>query len=74
MNFPEYKKINNESEVAVLVNTVDENEIAAAINLLLKNAVVYEELKNNCIAAREILNWQQEEKELVSFYKNVFAR
>ena len=74
MNFPEYKKINNESEVAVLVNTVDENEIAAAINLLLKNAVVYEELKNNCIAAREILNWQQEEKGLVSFYKNVFAR
>ena len=38
MNFPEYKKINNEFEMAILVNTVDENEIAAALNLLLNNA------------------------------------
>jgi glycosyltransferase involved in cell wall biosynthesis len=67
MNFPEYKKINDEFNIAVLVNTVTENEIAAAVNLLLKNTVLHDTLKNNCSAAREILNWQQEEKKLILF-------
>jgi glycosyltransferase involved in cell wall biosynthesis len=73
MNFPEYKKINNEFEVAVLLNTVDETEIAAAINLLLSNADLYNRLQQNCKKARVTLNWQQEEKKLISFYKSVFA-
>jgi glycosyltransferase involved in cell wall biosynthesis len=73
MNFPEYKKINDEFNIAVLVNTVNEKEIADAINLLLKNTVLHDALKNNCIAAREILNWQQEETKLIPFYNNVFA-
>lgn len=73
MNFPEYKKINDEFNVAVLVNTVNEKEIADAINLLLKNKVLHDTLKNNCTAAREILNWQHEEKKLILFYTNVFA-
>lgn len=73
MNFAEYKKINDEFNIAVLVNTVTENEIAAAVNLLLKNTVLHDTLKNNCSAAREILNWQQEEQKLIPFYNNVFA-
>ena len=73
MNFPEYKKINDEFNIAVLVNTVNEKEIADAINLLLKNTVLYDTLKNNCTAARRLLNWQQEEKKLILFYTNVFA-
>jgi len=73
MNFPEYKKINDEFNVAVLVDTVIEKEIADAINLLLKNTVLYDTLKNNCIAARRLLNWQQEDKKLILFYTNVFA-
>ena len=73
MSFPEYKKINDEFNIAVLINTVNEKEIAEAINLLLKNAVLHNTLKNNCTAAREILNWQQEEKKLIRFYTNIFA-
>jgi glycosyltransferase involved in cell wall biosynthesis len=73
MNFPEYKKINDAYEVAVLLNAVDENEITSALNFLLNNAVVYNKLKHNCYPAREIYNWQEEEKKLISFYKNVFA-
>ncbi|MEP6681681.1 MAG: glycosyltransferase [Parafilimonas sp.] len=73
MNFPEYKKINDEFEVAVLINTVAENEIASALNLLLNDTDLYKKLKNNCTPASGIFNWQQEEKKLISFYKNVFA-
>jgi glycosyltransferase involved in cell wall biosynthesis len=73
MNFPEYKKINDTIEVAVLINTVNENEIAAALNLLLNNTNLYNKLQQNCTQARELFNWQQEEKKLISFYKNIFA-
>ncbi|MEO8711004.1 MAG: glycosyltransferase [Parafilimonas sp.] len=73
MNFPEYKRMNDEFEVAVLIDTVDENEIAAALNLLLHNAVLYNKLQQNCKEAREKFNWQQEEKKLITLYKNIFA-
>ena len=73
MNFPEYKKINDSFEVAVLLNTIDAQEISFAVNLLLNNTVVYNKVKYNCKTAREIYNWQQEEIKLILFYKNVFA-
>jgi glycosyltransferase involved in cell wall biosynthesis len=72
MNFPEYKKVNEEYEVAVLINTVSVNEIETALNLLLYNAVLYERLKSNCKAAQQIFIWQEEEKHLLNFYKNFF--
>jgi glycosyltransferase involved in cell wall biosynthesis len=73
MNFPEYKKINDEFEVAVLIDTVHTIEIVKAINILLNDIVLYNKLKNNCSVARTILNWQQEEKKLITFYNQVFA-
>jgi glycosyltransferase involved in cell wall biosynthesis len=73
MNFPEYKKINDEFEVAVLINSVNEDEIAFALNFLLGDVALYKRLKNNCATASEIMNWQQEEKKLISFYKAVFT-
>jgi glycosyltransferase involved in cell wall biosynthesis len=73
MNFPEYKKINDEFEVAVLVYTVDETEIATAVNLLLDDAGLYNKLRQNCKKARTMFNWQQEEKKLITFYNSVFA-
>lgn len=72
MNFPEYKKVNNEYEVAVLINTTEVNEITSALNLLLNNAVLYERLKNNCMRAGEVFVWQEEEKRLLNFYENLF--
>lgn len=73
MNFPEYKKINEETEVAVLINTVATNEIAGAINLLLNDEATYQKLKDNCLAAREMYTWQHEEQKLLCFYKKIFT-
>lgn len=73
MNFNEYKKINDETEVAVLINSVSETEIAEAINLLLNDIALYNMLKNNCCIVRKTLNWQHEEKKLISFYNTLFA-
>lgn len=71
MNFPEYKKINDEFEIAVLVDSLEETNISNAINRLLTDKPLYERLQQNCLRAKEILNWQQEEKKLIRFYKEL---
>ena len=70
VNYPEYKQINDEHNVALMIGDTSINTIAGALNKLLTDSVLYDELKRNCIKAREIFNWQQEEKTLLLFYKN----
>lgn len=71
MNFPEYKRINDEFEVAVLIDDLQPDKISAAINNLLNDDILYSRLSQNCLHARQILNWQQEEKRLLSFYNAI---
>lgn len=71
MNFPEYKKINDEFEVALLIDSLEKNEIATAINQLLTDESLHNRLQGNCMKARESLNWQHEEKKLIGFYKKL---
>ena len=73
MDFPEYKKVNDEFEVAVLINDLEIKSIENAINKLLTDETLYNRLQQNCMAARKIFNWQQEEKKLLAFYKNIFG-
>ncbi len=74
MNFPEYQKINKQFEVAVLIDDLSPERIAEQLNNLLDDDVLYQRLRENCLEARKTLNWQQEEKKLLSFYQSVFAR
>ena len=71
VDYPEYKKLNEEYHVAVLVSDISPQTIAAAINNLMQNDVLLEQLKQNCLKAREILTWQQEEKKIIAFYKEI---
>lgn len=72
MNYPEYSRINNEYDVAFLINNCTEHEIIAAINTLLNDTVLYQKLKTNCTIAAKALNWEVEEQVLLTFYKNIF--
>ncbi len=72
MNFPEYQKINNKFRVALLLDEADPNSIAAALNKLLYDDVVYTEMKANTLVARTELNWQNEERKLLEFYQRIF--
>jgi glycosyltransferase involved in cell wall biosynthesis len=71
MDFPEYRKINKEFEVAVLIESPAPALIAGAINKLLNDIVLYRRLRENCIKARNVLNWQHEEKKLLDIYKAI---
>ncbi len=72
VNYPEYQKINRQFEIALLLDDISPKRIAEAINNLLLDDVLYKKLKKNCMKAREVLNWQQEEKKLLSFYQSLF--
>jgi glycosyltransferase involved in cell wall biosynthesis len=74
MNFPEYKKVNDQYPVAVLINDTSSEQITAAINRLADDTVLYQTLQQNCLKARAELNWQQEEKILLSFYQSIFTK
>ena len=66
--FPEYKKINGEYEVALLVETCDVAEIKNAIERLLNEDDLYKRLQKKCEVCSLNLNWQNEEKKLVALY------
>lgn len=71
MDFPEYKRINNQFEVAILLKELSVENVANAINQLLNDKELYKKLKTNSLAAREHFNWQLEEKKLIAFYQKI---
>jgi glycosyltransferase involved in cell wall biosynthesis len=73
VNYPVYREINDKNHIAILVDDISAKNLAIQLNNLLENKVVYKELQQNCIKAREKLNWQQEEKKLLAFYKNLLG-
>ena len=74
MNFPEYKRINDQFEIAVLIDNLEESEISNAINALLTDDVKYNTLVQNCAEAKLVYNWENESKKLIQFYKNIFEQ
>lgn len=71
MDFPEYKRINESYEVALLIHDLTSESISTSLNLLLENKEVYFRLQQNCLEARKVYNWQNEEKKLIEFYKQL---
>ena len=71
VNYPAYQEINNKHVVAVLINDLRPETIAGGLNELLNNKNLYNQLQQNCLEAREAINWQEEEKKLLEFYKNI---
>ena len=71
VNYPSYTEINNQFDVSFFINDVESATISNALNNLLDNDVLYGQLQSNCIKAREVYNWQEEEKRLISFYKQI---
>jgi glycosyltransferase involved in cell wall biosynthesis len=72
MNYPEYKKINDQFKIAGLIDDLDPDSIATAINRLINNKELYLQLKQNCLAAKQEFNWQKEKDRLLNFYKELF--
>lgn len=73
VDFPVYHEINSEYNIAVLIEDLSPDNIATQLNILLENDELYYQLQKNCFRATEVFNWQNEEKKLISFYKNLLG-
>ena len=71
VDFPEYRHINQQYNIAVLLPDLQATTIAAAANKLLQNPDEYALLRQNCLIARQTLNWQTEEKTLLQVYRTI---
>lgn len=68
MNFPEYRILNKQFEVAILIDDLKTETLLRAIHQLMDEKDFYIRLRENCLRAREEWNWQKEEIKLLSFY------
>ncbi len=73
VNYPLYAAINSQLPIAVLIDDISSDNLVAQLNNLLVNEVLYNELQENCLKQRQILNWQQEQIRLIQFYKNLLG-
>lgn len=74
VDYPSYRQINDEFEVALLIKSCDPFSIAAAVNDLISDKDKWKVLQSNAIRASALLNWENEEQILVDFYQNIFGK
>jgi glycosyltransferase involved in cell wall biosynthesis len=72
VDYPVYRSINDKYNVAVLIDGLSADNIARQLNELIENKEKWQKLNLNCLEAAKELNWQNEEKKLLAFYKNIF--
>jgi glycosyltransferase involved in cell wall biosynthesis len=69
--FPEMRRIVEDYEIGFIDKSSSAKELADQINSILNLPVSdIEKIQANCQEAREILNWQEEEKILLELYSN----
>ncbi len=68
VNYPLYAELNDQYGFALLIKDTHPITIGDALNKLLSDDVVHYGLRQNCLKARELLNWQEESKTLIQFY------
>jgi glycosyltransferase involved in cell wall biosynthesis len=71
VDLPAYREINDQFEIAILISDLTPENIASQIKILMEDETFYQRLQQNCIRAREVYNWQNEEKKLINFYKTI---
>jgi glycosyltransferase involved in cell wall biosynthesis len=71
IKYPEYERINNQYEIASLIEDTSPENIAAALNKLLNDDNYYLRLQQNCMEARKKYCWQEEAKTLLKTYRDL---
>ncbi|GAB4169094.1 MAG: glycosyltransferase [Calditrichia bacterium] len=64
-----FRHILKDFEVGVLVNPWDVGQIVETVRSLLQNSIRYEQLKRNCLQARNMINWENEKIKLDLLYQ-----
>lgn len=70
-NFPEYQQLNQTYKIGVLVDDLAAPTLLYAIQSILNNPTLYQQIQQNCLLAAKELNWQKEEERLIDFYQKL---
>ncbi len=71
MDFPEYRLLNEQYEVSILLPELDKDILVNAMRKLLSDEEYYKELQSNSIVASEEFTWEKEEVKLLEVYDNL---
>jgi glycosyltransferase involved in cell wall biosynthesis len=71
IQFIEFQRLNNEFNIAYMIPKAEKQLITEAINRLLSDKNLYQNLKENCVKAATVLTWENEVKKLIAFYKKI---
>ena len=71
LNFPEYQAIFKEIEIGVLIDNLKKETLINAVNLLLNDKVLYQNIQYNCLKGKTIFNWDKEALKLIEFYNEI---
>lgn len=71
MDFPAYRDLQDQYGVFLLLEELSVDTLVSSITSIQEDKVAYQQLQQNCLSARTLLNWEQEEKILLSFYKRL---
>lgn len=71
VDYPVYRELNEQYNIALLVDDLSPENLSGNINRLLSDQATWDRLHRNCITAAAALNWQEEEKVLLTFYRNL---
>ena len=69
-NLVEVKNIVTYYQIGIIINNIEPNEIALALNRLLTDDKMLRQLKYNTGKAKQELNWEQEEKKFISYFNS----
>ncbi len=69
--FPEYQRLNEQFNVAILIEKTDVRLLVSALNRLLNDAAFYRQIKENCRQAAAVLCWEKEEEKLIEVYQRL---
>jgi glycosyltransferase involved in cell wall biosynthesis len=71
MNYPEYASFNNEFGIAILIDQLNADSVASALNSLVYDSVHYNRLRESTSFAAASNCWENESKKLVQFYQEL---
>jgi glycosyltransferase involved in cell wall biosynthesis len=71
IDFPEYRHINTQHQISVLVD-LNTEQIIKALQNLQQDHELYARLSSNAQQAKQEYNWQKESEKLICFYHSIF--
>lgn len=71
MDFPEYRALNSESEVAILLKNLDLESLVFVLKNLYQDINLHQRLRLNCLATSNAWNWTLEKDQLIQIYREL---